>query len=60
VTLDVQGEVPLGTVTARCVKGVFSVSGTPLQQLFSDLVFTSDKTPEDIPRSGPSSSATDH
>jgi adenylate cyclase len=53
VSFDVQGEVPLGTATARCVKGVFSVAGTPLQQLFNDLVFTSDKTPEDIPRGKP-------
>lgn len=53
VSFDLQGEVPLGTATAQCVKGVFSVAGTPLQQLFSELVFTSDKTPEDIPRGGP-------
>jgi adenylate cyclase len=50
VLFDVQGEVPLGTATARCVKGVFSVAGTPLQSLFGELVFASDKTPEDIPR----------
>jgi class 3 adenylate cyclase len=57
LSFDVQGEVPIQSGTARCVKGVFSVAGTPLQQLFTDLVFTSDKTPEDIPRGGPAASA---
>jgi class 3 adenylate cyclase len=50
VVFDVQGEVPIQSATARCVKGVFSVAGTPLQTLFNELVLTSDKAPEDIPR----------
>jgi len=52
LAFEVQGEVSLGTQTARCVKGVLSVAGSPLETLFSDLTFTSDKTPEDIPRGG--------
>lgn len=57
VLFDMQGEVPIQSATARCVKGVFSCAGTPLQTLFNELVFTSDKTPEDIPRGASASPA---
>jgi adenylate cyclase len=57
VSFDMQGEVPLGTPTARCVKGVFSIAGTPLEVLFNELVVPSEKAPEDIPRGGPAKSA---
>jgi hypothetical protein len=51
VGIDLQGEVSVPSKSGKCMKGVFSLAGSPLEQLFGDLVLESEKTPEDLPRS---------
>lgn len=46
----VQGEVKIQAPHGCCVKGTFSVRGTPLEELFSRRVFVADKSPDEIPR----------
>jgi adenylate cyclase len=61
VTIDLQGEVPIGTSAGKCLKGVFSIASTPLEGLFGDLVMPSEKSPEDMPRGRtPGVTSTEH
>jgi hypothetical protein len=50
--IELQGEVPFPGKVGKCMKGVFSCAGTPLEKLFTDLTVDSVKSPEDMPRSG--------
>lgn len=50
VELLVQGDVKIQAPHGCCVKGTFSIRGTPLEELFSRREFVSDKSPDDIPR----------
>jgi hypothetical protein len=46
----VQGDVKIQAPHGCCVKGTFSIKGTPLEELFTRRVVVSDKGPDDIPR----------
>ncbi len=50
VELLVQGDVKIQAPHGCCVKGTFSIKGTPLEELFTRRVVASDKSPDDIPR----------
>lgn len=50
VELLVQGDVKIQAPHGCCVKGTFSITGTPLEELFTRRVVVSDKGPDDIPR----------
>ena len=52
-TLDfeAQSEVKIQAEHGMCMKGTFSLKGTPLEDLFLRRVYVSDKSPDDIPRS---------
>ncbi|MBI3725950.1 adenylate/guanylate cyclase domain-containing protein, partial [bacterium] len=61
IPIELQGEVPTRATTGKCMKGVFSCAGTPLETLFNECVIESDKAPEDIPRGAvKAATATDH
>jgi adenylate cyclase len=51
VDFTVQGDVKIQAPHGCCLKGTFSIKGTPLEELFTKRVYVSDKSPEDIPRS---------
>ncbi len=57
VPIDLQGEIPIPSKGGKCMKGVFSCAGTPLEKLLTEMTLDSDKAPEDIPRSAPAPSA---
>jgi adenylate cyclase len=46
-----QGDVKVQSAAGMCLKGIFSIKGTPLEELFAKRVVVSDKSPDDIPRS---------
>lgn len=48
--MDVQSEVKIQAPHGVCMKGTFSLKGTPLDELFQRQVYVSDKSPDDIPR----------
>ena len=63
VPIDLQGEVAIGALAGKCMKGIFSMQGTLLETMLNDLVVASDKTPEEIPRGSekvPPSTAAEH
>ena len=50
VDFDVQSEVKISAQHGVCVKGTFSIRGTPLEDLLLKRLYVSDKSPDDIPR----------
>ncbi len=50
VDFEAQGEVKIQAPHGCCLKGVFSIAGTPLEELFAKRVLAVEKSPEDIPR----------
>ena len=47
---EAQGQVRIQAVHGCCLKGVFNVTGSPLEPLFANHVVNSDKGPDDMPR----------
>lgn len=51
LTFQIQREVPLQSNVGACFNGVMSIKGSMLEQLISQGIYHSDKTPDQIPRS---------
>jgi hypothetical protein len=51
-TIDfvVQGDVKIQAPNGCCLKGTFSIRGTPFEELFMRRLFVADRGPDDIPR----------
>jgi hypothetical protein len=50
VHFEAQGEVRIQAKVGCCLKGTFSYTGTPLEDLFTTGVCESEKGPGDMPR----------